>query len=74
MNLTHSLRIFVRVAELSSFSAAAEHQGLPRTTASAAVREAENMLGTRLHHPPRTADARWLCGLGARARPAGRCG
>ncbi len=50
MNLTDSLRIFVRVAELSSFSAAAEQLGLPRTTASAAVREAEHMLGTRLLH------------------------
>ena len=50
MNLTDSLRIFVRVAQLSSFSAAAEQLGLPRTTVSAAVREAESTLGTRLLH------------------------
>jgi DNA-binding transcriptional LysR family regulator len=50
MNLTESLRVFVRVAELSSFSAAAEQMGLPRTTVSAAVREAESELGTRLLH------------------------
>ncbi len=50
MHLTESLRIFVRVAELASFSAAADQLGLPRTTVSAAVREAESQLGTRLLH------------------------
>ena len=50
MHLTESLRIFVRVAELASFSAAADQLGLPRTTVSAAVREAEAELGTRLLH------------------------
>lgn len=50
MNLTESLRIFARVASLSSFSLAAEQLGLPRTTVSAAVREAEAELGTRLLH------------------------
>lgn len=50
MNLTETLRVFVRVAELSSFSAAADQLGLPRTTVSAAVREAESQLGTRLLH------------------------
>lgn len=50
MHLTESLRIFVRVAELASFSAAADQLGLPRTTVSAAVREAEAALGTRLLH------------------------
>lgn len=50
MNLTESLRIFVRVAELASFSAAADQLGLPRTSVSAAVREAEAELGTRLLH------------------------
>lgn len=50
MHLTESLRIFVRVAELASFSTAADQLGLPRTTVSAAVREAEDALGTRLLH------------------------
>jgi DNA-binding transcriptional LysR family regulator len=50
MHLTESLRIFVRVAELASFSAAAHQLSLPRTTVSAAVREAEAELGTRLLH------------------------
>ncbi len=50
MHLTESLRIFVHVAELSSFSAAADLLSLPRTTVSAAVREAEAELGTRLLH------------------------
>lgn len=50
MHLTESLRIFVRVAELASFSAAADLLSLPRTTVSAAVREAEAELGTRLLH------------------------
>lgn len=50
MHLTESLRIFARVAELASFSAAAEQLGLPRTSVSAAVREAEAELGTRLLH------------------------
>lgn len=49
-DLTESLRIFVRVAELASFSAAADQLGLPRTTVSAAVRAAETELGTRLLH------------------------
>lgn len=50
MHFTESLRIFVRVAELASFSAAADQLGLPRTTVSAAVRQAEAELGTRLLH------------------------
>ncbi len=50
MHLTDALRIFVRVAELASFSAAADLLALPRTTVSAAVREAEAALGTRLLH------------------------
>ncbi len=50
MHLTESLRIFVRVAELGSFSAAADLLSLPRTTVSAAVRAAEAELGTRLLH------------------------
>ncbi len=50
MNLTENLRIYARVAELASFSAAAEQLGLPRTTVSAAVRQLESELNTRLLH------------------------
>jgi len=50
MHLIESLRIFLRVAELASFSEAAEQLSLPRTTVSMAVREAEAELGTRLLH------------------------
>ncbi|WP_263406636.1 LysR family transcriptional regulator [Candidatus Dactylopiibacterium carminicum] len=50
MNLTDIMRIFVRVAELASFSAAAEQLGLPRASASAAICQLEAELGTRLLH------------------------
>jgi DNA-binding transcriptional LysR family regulator len=50
MNLTESMKVFVRVAELASFSAAADQLGLPRASVSAAVRQLEAELGTRLLH------------------------
>lgn len=50
MNQLESMRIYVRVAELASFSAAAEQLGLPRASVSAAVQQLENLLGTRLLH------------------------
>jgi DNA-binding transcriptional LysR family regulator len=50
MNLTESMKVFVRVAELASFSAAADQLGLPRASVSAAVRQLETELGTRLLH------------------------
>jgi DNA-binding transcriptional LysR family regulator len=50
MNLTESMKVFVRVAELASFSAAADQFGLPRASVSAAVRQLETELGTRLLH------------------------
>lgn len=50
MNQLDSMQIFVRVAELSSFTAAAESLGLPKATVSLAVQQLENLYGTRLLH------------------------
>lgn len=41
-------RVFLRVAELSSFTAAARGMSLPRASVSAAVQQLEERLGTRL--------------------------
>lgn len=48
MNLLDSMQIFARVAELSSFTQAAERLGLPKASVSTAVQQLENQLGTRL--------------------------
>jgi DNA-binding transcriptional LysR family regulator len=45
-----SLQVFVRVAELSSFSQAADRLGLPKARVSTAVQQLEAQLGTRLLH------------------------
>jgi DNA-binding transcriptional LysR family regulator len=44
------LQVFVRVAELASFSRAAEDLGLPKASISGAVQRLEAQLGTRLLH------------------------
>lgn len=44
------MRVFLRVAELSSFTAAAESLGLPKASVSTAVQQLEAQLGTRLLH------------------------
>src|SRR5690349_24197413 len=43
-----ALRIFVRVAELGSFTRAAEQMGMPKSRASLRVRALEEDLGTHL--------------------------
>ena len=46
------MHIFVRVAELASFTQAAEALGIPKASASTAVQQLETQLGTRLLHRP----------------------
>ena len=48
MNFVENLRVFSRVAELSSFTQAAEGLGLAKAKVSMAVQQLENHLGTRL--------------------------
>ena len=50
MNRLDALQMFVRVAELGSFTQAAEQLGLPKARVSMAVRQLEGVLGTRLLH------------------------
>ena len=44
------MQTFVRVAELASFTQAAEALGIPKASASTAVQQLEAQLGTRLLH------------------------
>ena len=44
------MRVFVRVAELCSFTQAANDLGLPKANVSTSVQQLENTLGTRLLH------------------------
>ena len=48
MNRLDCMQIFVRVAELASFTKAAESLGLPKASISNGVQQLENLLGTRL--------------------------
>ena len=50
MNQLEAMQIFVRVADLASFTQAAETMGLPKASVSAAVQQLESLLGTRLLH------------------------
>ena len=50
MNQIEAMQVFVRVAELASFTRAADSLGLPKASASTAVQQLENLLGTRLLH------------------------
>lgn len=48
MDQLDAMRLFVRVAELESFTRCAEQLGIPKATLSAAIRRLEERMGTRL--------------------------
>lgn len=50
MKSIEGMRVFVRVAELASFTLAADSLSLPKASCSLAVQRLENELGTRLLH------------------------
>ena len=50
MNRLEAMQIFARVAELASFTRAAETMGLPKASISTAVQQLGALLGTRLLH------------------------
>jgi DNA-binding transcriptional LysR family regulator len=50
VNTLETMQTFARVAELASFTRAAESLGLPKASASNAVQQLETSLGTRLLH------------------------
>lgn len=50
MNQLNNIQIFLRVAEVSSFTEAANSLGLPKAAVSIAVQQLEAHLGTRLLH------------------------
>lgn len=50
MDKIHAMQVFVRVAELQSFTRAAESMGLPKGSLSRQLQALENAMGTRLLH------------------------
>lgn len=50
MNQLDAMQIFARVAEMASFTRAADSLAIPKASASTAVQQLESMLGTRLLH------------------------
>ncbi len=50
MDKIHAMRLFVRVAEMASFTQAAHTLGLPRGSVSRQIQALENTVGTRLLH------------------------
>ena len=48
MDRLHSMQIFIRVAELESFTKAAESLGMPKGSVSAYIQHLENIMGVRL--------------------------
>jgi DNA-binding transcriptional LysR family regulator len=50
MDRIDQLKIFLRIAQCSSFAQAADQLGLPRATVSGAIQQLEGRLGTRLLH------------------------
>jgi len=50
MNRLEAMQIYVRVAELASFTKAADNLGLPKASISTAIKQLEAALGVRLLH------------------------
>jgi LysR family transcriptional regulator, regulator for bpeEF and oprC len=50
MDRIDAMRLFTRIVDLGSFTAAAEDQGLPRATATHSMQQLEKRLGVRLLH------------------------
>lgn len=50
MDKIHAMQLFLRVAELESFSRAADTLGLPKGSVSRQIQALENHLGTQLLH------------------------
>lgn len=50
MHRIEAMHIFVRVAEMASFTKAADNLGLPKASASTAIQQLEAQLGTQLLH------------------------
>ncbi len=50
MDKIYAMQLFIRVAELQSFTRAAESSGLPKGSVSRQIQALENELGTRLLH------------------------
>ncbi|MFG6654230.1 LysR family transcriptional regulator [Scandinavium sp. M-37] len=50
MDKIHAMQLFIRVAELESFSRAADSLGLPKGSVSRQIQALENLLGVRLLH------------------------
>jgi transcriptional regulator, LysR family len=50
MDKIHAMQLFIRVAELESFSRAADTLGLPKGSVSRQIQALENLLGARLLH------------------------
>jgi DNA-binding transcriptional LysR family regulator len=50
MNQLEALQIFVRVADLASFTQTADSLGLPKASVSTTIKQLENLLGARLFH------------------------
>lgn len=50
MNQLEAMQVFVRVAELGSFTQAADSLGQPKASISTSVKQLESLLGTRLLH------------------------
>lgn len=52
MDKIHAMQLFIRVAELESFSRAADTLGLPKGSVSRQIQALENHLGTQCYTAP----------------------